>query len=72
MHRNDDIQHWSPSDLEFPEADHGYSSNPPTVIGKPVPPSSVSEIIQWHKNNGSLTKDVLEHCGIFQDGDRER
>ena len=32
------------------------SPNPPLVIGKPVPPMSLGELMEWHKNNGTLTE----------------
>jgi hypothetical protein len=28
--------------------------NPPQVIGKPVPPMTLGELMAWHKNNGTL------------------
>jgi hypothetical protein len=28
--------------------------NPPQVIGKPVPPMTLGELMAWHKNDGKL------------------
>jgi hypothetical protein len=41
------------------------------VIGAPVRPSTVAEIIEWHKNDGSLNETILNYVGIFPDGGRE-
>ena len=30
--------------------------NPPTVIGKPVPPMSLGELMAWHEKNGTLAE----------------
>jgi hypothetical protein len=32
------------------------SPNPPHVIGKPVPPMSLAELMAYHKANGTLTE----------------
>jgi hypothetical protein len=40
--------------------------NPPQVIGKPVPPMSLGELMTWHKNNGTL-KEFLARTGYDRD-----
>ncbi len=37
------------------------SPNPPQVIGKPVPPMSLAELIAWHKNNGTLREFLADY-----------
>jgi hypothetical protein len=37
------------------------SQNPPTVIGEPVPPSTFGELIEWHKNNGTLREFLADY-----------
>ena len=32
------------------------NENPPTVIGKPVPPMSFGELMAWHERNGTLAE----------------
>jgi hypothetical protein len=61
-----DRDDWKPSVFDFPEADHGQSSNPPTVIGAPVRLSSPGEILAWHSNDGSLNDTIREYCGIWR------
>jgi hypothetical protein len=56
------------NESEFPEADQ--AKNPPMVIGKGVRRSSSGEIIEYHKNNGSLDDEVLNYCGIYPDRGR--
>jgi hypothetical protein len=53
------------NESDFPEADH--AQNPPPIIGKGVRRSTQGEIIEYHKNNGSLDDEVLNYCGIYPD-----
>lgn len=64
-------EHWVPSRLEFPEADHGQSSNPPLLKGH-VQQMSPGEILEYHRNNGSLNDTIRNYCGIFPDRGRDR
>jgi hypothetical protein len=38
------------------ERERDDTPNPPQVIGKPVPPMSLGELMTWHKNNGALAE----------------
>ena len=70
-HRDQDERDWTPSRFDFPEADHGQSSNPPLLKGHP-PKLSVGEIMEYHRTNGSLDDTVRNYCGVFLDRGRDR
>jgi hypothetical protein len=40
--------------------------NPPQVIGKPVPPMTLGELMAWHERNGTL-KEFLARINYDRD-----
>jgi hypothetical protein len=42
------------------------SPNPPPVIGAPVKPMSLGELMTWHANNGTL-REFLARIGYDRD-----
>lgn len=69
-----DPRFWHPiSGVNPPPAGHRPTPgvNPP-FAGGPERKSTPAEIYEYHKNNGSLTDEVLEYLGMKPDRSRER